>query len=60
MQLNGKRVLVATLLEIAVRTTAKVEVKGTRRGFKSVTPEMYSEATLNLKNELSARGMLNV
>lgn len=60
MHINGKRLMVATLIELAVRTKSKVSVAGTKRGFKELTPTMYSEATLNVKNELSARGMLDV
>lgn len=60
MTRNQKRLLAATLLELTVRTTAKVRIPGTSRGNQKITPEMYAEANLNIKNEMSVRGMLNV
>lgn len=60
MNVNGKRLVVATLVELAVRTTGKVAIKSTRRGFGDSTEAMYVQAQMNVKNELSLRGMLDV
>ena len=60
MKLNGKRLAIATIIELAVRTTSKVSIANTNRGLGRITPEMYAESTLKVKNELVARGMINV
>lgn len=60
MSRNYKRLLAATLLELTVRTSAKIRIPGTNRGSQKITPEIYAESNLNIKNEMSVRGMLNV
>lgn len=60
MTRNGKRVTIATVIELVARTTAKVSVPGTSRGIKPLGEEAYREATMSVKTEMDLRGMLDV
>lgn len=57
---NKKRLILATVIELVTRTRAKVRVVGTNRGMNRLTPELYAQSSMDVKNELSVRGYLDV
>lgn len=60
MKIEENQLLVATIVELAVRTTSKVAINKTRRGFGDITPKMYDDATTLLRDELAIKGVTNV